>query len=176
VYVVSISDDAIVVFARDESTGLLSSQQVLTFNADGLQGLLDPRMVTVSADGLNVYVVATGGDTIAVFARDADTGQLTHVQTHQDNQNGVDGLYDPYDLAVSPDGQHVYATSYADDAVSIFQRDAATGELTFLKMIQDGINGIDGLNGAWSVTISPDGGHLFVTGYDDNALAVFQRN
>jgi 6-phosphogluconolactonase (cycloisomerase 2 family) len=176
VYTVGIADDAITTFLRDETTGMLSFQQVLSFNTDGIDGLYDPVRLTVSADGLSVYVIARGYDTIAAFQRDAATGQLSHVQTLRDNQGGVDGLYDAYDVTISPDGRHVYVAGYADDAISIFERSAATSELTFLKMIRNGVDGVEGLNGVYSVMVSPDGGHVFAASTYDNALVSFSRN
>ena len=40
----------------------------------------------------------------------------------------------------------------------------------------DGVGGVDGLWGAHSVTVSPDGSHLYAAGQLDNAVAVFSRN
>jgi len=41
---------------------------------------------------------------------------------------------------------------------------------------QNGTGSINGMDGAQNVTISPDGAHVYVTGYNNNALAVFNRN
>ena len=52
-------------------------------------------------------------------------------------------------------------------------RDVATGRLTFVQVLKDGVGGVDGLYGADSVTVSPDGSQVYATGYYDDALAVF---
>ena len=82
--------------------------------------------------------------------------------------------YDSY-VAVSPDGQHVYVTGGDDDAVAVFSRNATTGELTFVDAEFDDVGGVDGLYRAFGVTVSPDGQHVYVTGGDDDAVAVFSR-
>jgi 6-phosphogluconolactonase (cycloisomerase 2 family) len=76
-------------------------------------------------------------------------------------------------LAITSDGKHLYAASYDDDAVVLFSRNASTGALTFVSVIQDGVDGVDGMNAAFSVAISPDDASLYVTGSGDNAVAVF---
>jgi DNA-binding beta-propeller fold protein YncE len=58
----------------------------------------------------------------------------------------------------------------------VFTRNTTTGALTYSGVFKDGIGGVDGLNGAYCVTVSPDGKSVYVTGHDDNALAVFNRD
>ena len=79
-------------------------------------------------------------------------------------------------LAVSPDGAHLYAAGYGEDAVAVFDRDGATGRLTFVEVYRDGSGGVDGLDGARAVVVSPDGLHVYVAGYMEDAVAVFARN
>ncbi|MCH7801723.1 MAG: beta-propeller fold lactonase family protein [Chloroflexi bacterium] len=50
------------------------------------------------------------------------------------------------------------------------------GELTFVEVVKDGVGGVDGLNGAFSVTVSPDGKHLYAASWFDSAVAVFSRD
>ena len=75
-------------------------------------------------------------------------------------------------MAVSPDGNHVYAAGQLDDAVAVFSRDADTGELTFLEVRKDTDPGTDGLDVADGLAVSPDGGFIYVAGYGDDALTV----
>ena len=89
---------------------------------------------------------------------------------------GVDGLDGAYSVTVSPDGKHVYAAGRADNAVAVFSRNSSTGALTYVEMQKDGLNGVDGLNGAYSVAVSPDGKHVYATGHRENAVAVFSRD
>ncbi len=88
----------------------------------------------------------------------------------------MDGLDGAALLAISPDGEHVYVTGQFDDAVAVFSRDDITGSLTFVEVQKDGVGGVDGLNAAAPVTVSPDGVYVFVTGFDDDAVVVFSRD
>jgi 6-phosphogluconolactonase (cycloisomerase 2 family) len=61
--------------------------------------------------------------------------------------------------------------------VAVFTRNSSTGALAFVEVHKDGASGVDGLNGADSVTVSPDGSHVYVAaGSSDNSVAVFSRN
>jgi len=77
---------------------------------------------------------------------------------------------------VSPDGAHVYIASVFDSAVAVFSRNQTTGVLTFVEFEQNGVAGVEGILGASSAVVSPDGGHAIVTGSDDDAIAVFERD
>ena len=88
----------------------------------------------------------------------------------------MDGLNGAYSVAVSPDGKHVYAIGHIDDAVAVFYRNVLTGALTYVEMQKDGVGEVDGLGGAHSVTVSPDGRHVYAAANIDDAVAVFSRN
>jgi hypothetical protein len=80
-------------------------------------------------------------------------------------------------VALSPDGAHVYATSFFEDnAVTLFDRNAGTGALTFVATYKDGAGGVEGLAAATAVAVTSDGAYVVATGYVDDALAVFSRN
>ena len=42
--------------------------------------------------------------------------------------------------------------------------------------MKDGVDGVDGLNDARSVTLSSDGNHAYVTGQSDDAVSWCERN
>ena len=104
------------------------------------------------------------------------TPHLVFVEVHMDGQSGVDGLFRAWSVAISPDGKHVYVAGQSDDAVAVFSRNSTTGALSFLEVHKDGAGGVDGLNGAVSVTVSPDGKHVYVAAEQDSAVAVFSRD
>ena len=66
----------------------------------------------------------------------------------------VDGLNGAYSFTLSADGNHAYVTGNIDDAVSWYERNASTGALTYVGVLKDGANGVDGLDGAYRVTLS----------------------
>ena len=175
VYAASFVSDAVAVFSRNETTGALTFVQ---FQQDGLgdvDGLNGAEDVTISADGNHVYVAGSADSAVAVFSRNTTTGGLTFVELQRDGVAGVDGLLGPQEVTVSPDGNHVYIASLNDNSVAVFSRNVLTGALTFVEFEQDGAGGVDGLLGANSVTVSPDGSHVYVASRGDNAVAVFSR-
>ena len=94
----------------------------------------------------------------------------------RDNVNGVDGLFNPKGLAISSDDEWIYITSESDHSVSWFERNSTTGNLTYVGMAKDGVNGVSGLNGATSVKITKDDRYVYTTAYSSNAIAWFERN
>ncbi len=176
VYVASMTDSAVAVFARDAGSGVLTHVEHVREGDAGLEGLAGAHHLAVSPDGHHVFAVGETGNALVVFARDNVTGQLVEDAVYKDDQGGVDGLDRVYRSVVSPDGRHLYSAAYDEDAISVFERNAATGDLTYLETHHDGQAGVDGLDGARDVSISADGKILYVAGYFDAALAVFARN
>ena len=115
-------------------------------------------------------------DTALTVSSVAPAAVLTFVEFHKDGVNGVDGLNGTTSVKVSPHGSHLYASGDSDDAVAVFSRNSATGSLTFVEVHKDGVDGVDGLSGASSVTVSPDGSHLYAAGYSDDAVVVFSAS
>jgi uncharacterized repeat protein (TIGR01451 family) len=178
VYVASADDDALAVFARAADTGALTYVMRAKdgFGGVDLGTMTDPVAVAVTPDGAQVLVAGAQSDSIAVFARDAVTGAVTLQQVVYDGVGGVDGLDLVQALVVSPGGQFVYAAGLADDAIAIFGRDTASGELTWLGQAKNGQPGFTGLDGVRGLAMTPDGLFLFATSYNDDAVAVFRRD
>ena len=173
VYAAGSVDNAVAVFGRDAATGKLTFIEVQREGQNGVLGLFGAKAVTVSPDGANLYVAGGYDDALVVFGRNPETGMLTSVQLLQDGVGGVNGLNGADSVAVSPDGTHVLVTGSVDNALAVFQRDAATGTLTYVERLRDGTAGVDGLHNAQALAISPDGASVYATGSADNAVAVF---
>jgi 6-phosphogluconolactonase (cycloisomerase 2 family) len=183
-----------------------------TTGADsGLDGL---RSVVVSADGKSLYAVSPEDDAVARFDRDPATGALTYqgcitgetesgptgsnacAQIGSATSLGANsGLDSVFALAVSADGNSVYTVSLFDDAVARFDRDPATGALTYQGCItgetESGPAGSgacaqigsatsfgtsSGLDSVFAVAVSADGASLYAVSEDDDAVARFDRN
>jgi 6-phosphogluconolactonase (cycloisomerase 2 family) len=175
VYVAGFDDSAIAGFRRDETTGALSFTDLRRDGDGGIDGLWGARCIAISPDGRHVYVAGYHDDGVAIFNRIPATGNLNFSGRVKDSDWYVDGLDGATYVAISPDGTNVYAAGHNDNAVVVFGRDASNGALTFLEMVQDGVDGVDGLWGAQGVTVSPDGRHVYATGFFDRAVAVFSR-
>ncbi len=199
-YVASFNSDAVAIFDRNTTTGALTQKPGTAGCisdtgagpcADGtaLDGALS---VTISPDGTSVYAASATSDAVAIFDRNTTTGALTQkpgtAGCISDTGAGpcADGtaLSVPYSVTVSPDGTSAYLASLGSNAVAIFDRNTTTGALTqkpgTAGCISDTGAGpcADGtaLNGARSVTVSPDGANAYVASYNSNAVAIFDRN
>ena len=113
---------------------------------------------------------------VLLTAAPAMPAGLEFIENYDNGADGISGLNGAEAVAMSPDGAHVYAAGLESDAVTAFARNATTGELTFIAAYVDGAGGIDGLNGARAVTVSPDGKHVYAAGYQDGAVAAFSRD
>ena len=133
-YAVAKTDDAIVVFSRDNATGHLTlvESQTHATASDGLDGA---SAVTVSPDGLHVYVASYVDDSVVAFSRNADTGALTWLERKHNGEGKVTGLNGAEAIALSPDGKFIYVAATNSDAVAVFARDAVTGTMKFATTI-----------------------------------------
>ncbi|MCK5378703.1 MAG: beta-propeller fold lactonase family protein, partial [Acidobacteria bacterium] len=180
-YVAASAGNAVLVFARDwasasDNFGTLSWVESLVDGAEGIDGLAGATDLVLSPDGEFLYVAGAADNAVAVFDRSATTGRLTYVETLIDGTGGIDGLAGVRSLRISPQGDHLYAAGANDDAVAWFSRASDTGQLVFEQAYISGAGGIDGLSGAASIILSPDGAQLYAAGPADNALVTFQRD
>jgi 6-phosphogluconolactonase (cycloisomerase 2 family) len=167
----------IILVNNDSSITTQLADPILTFveaqidDVNMLDGMNPYRSVTVSPDGQNIYTTRFPDDAISVFIRNATTGDLSFVEIQQDGVNGVDGLDGVNSAVVSGDGSHVYAVSGFDNALAVFERNVATGSLTFIESHKEGADGVTGLRYASTIAISPDGEHIYVTGASSDLIS-----
>jgi 6-phosphogluconolactonase (cycloisomerase 2 family) len=187
---VAISGDTVVAGARFDDDGGSNSGSAYTFLRSGSSWAQEAKLiaadaaaddqfglfVAVSPDGMHLYATSASDDAVAVFSRNSASGTLTFVEVQKDGVGVVDGLDAAVSVTVSPDGKHLYAAGSSDNAVAVFSRNGTTGALTFVEVHKDGVGVVDGLFGADSVTVSPDGKHLYAAGVTDDAVAVFSRS
>ncbi len=176
VYTVSPFTHTLTVFSRNADTAELSFVQSISDGEGGADALLGATSFKVSPDGEHAYVVSQTEDAITVFSRNQTSGELTFVQSVFDDVGDVVGLNETQSLAISPDGAHVYATGRTDDSISAFFRDPVTGELAIFQTLQDNVDGVDGLDAAATVVLSPDGANVYVVSKNENAVSVFSRD
>ena len=169
-----------VVLAYDAS-GIYQEQliwegQNSDFGINAVSGLDFPALVVQTPDGEQVFV--TGNDTLTVFDRDSVTGLLRYRSMYNNDSDNVEGLSGAVGLDVSSDSSQVFVTGQLDDSLVVFDR-STSGDLTLRAIFKDGVDdvdGVDGLDGAGNVVVSPENNQVFVTGFDDNALVVFDRD
>lgn len=195
VYVAGGTDDAVVTFPRDRTTGRLSKGSCIgdagtngcSSTAPGLDGAYT---VASSWDGRSVYVTSEADDALVHFYRNSSTGLLEFRDCIEDSAidsedrecaRTTPGLNGTRGLAVSYDGRSVYATSYLDEAILVFDRDPGTGALTPRGCIRhapsaDCAASAPGISRPNSIAVSIDDSSVYVAGYDDDAVAHFRRD
>ena len=174
-YVASASDNAVAVFRRDGVSGALTYLESHKNGVNGVEGLGYARGVTVSHDGRNVYVAGQTDGAIAIFDRNTLTGTLKYLDKVQNGVDGIDSLASVLCVALSPDGNNLYATGGGDGALSVFRRSHSTGKLSLVDVLRDG-GRMRALAGTHAVVVTPDGANVYATGQADDALAAFKRD
>lgn len=214
VYVVTAEswwNGGVAIFKRDPATGTLTQLEGKAgcinntgswgcAQARGLEGAIS---ATVTPDGQNTYIASHDASAVAVFKRNHVTGELTQLKgdkgcVSMDGWPGCAigrGLGSAWSPVVSLDGKNVYVTGAGgiSNALAIFSRNAANGELTQLDGKQGCWSGFgrdqtsdSGRNGencslgralwaAEQVAISPDGESIYVASGISHGVAVFKR-
>ena len=165
VYVTGRVDDAVSLFQRQPGGGL-SHVDTYFDGAGDIEGLDGASGVAVSPEGGHVYVVGAYANSLVTFQRNPFTGALSFRSAVYDGEGDVDGLGGASDVAVSPLGDRVYVAAKDDDAVALFRRTPATGELVFLDALMPGV----GLRGARSVA-TRDGMVVYAAAHADDGVA-----
>ena len=78
-------------------------------------------------------------------------------------------------MTLSSDGNHAYVAAASDDAVSWYERNKHRS-VNLRRNVKRRVNGVDGLDGASSVTLSSDGNHAYVAAASDDAVSWYERN
>jgi len=199
-YVASYYSSSVAVLTRDRRTGALTQLPGPEgcISADGSGGqcasgraLLMPRSVAISPNGRHVYVASGDGYGVAVLQRNSLTGALTQLPGPEGciSAGGMGGcssgraLDFPWSVALSKDAKHVYVASFYSNAVAVLQRNPTTGALT-QRPGPEGCIGSSGLQCTdgralvepRSVTVSPDGKHVYAASGSQDTIAVLQRD
>jgi DNA-binding beta-propeller fold protein YncE len=200
VYVATALSNAVVVLARDASTGSLTQATdgsgcivdgPLTGCTTGVQ-LSGANAVSVSPDNDDVYVTSLFSNSVTSFTRSTSTGGLAQ-------KEGTSGclvwlravgcsfgraLSAPEGLAVSPDGANVYVAAFATGAIDVLERGSKSGVLTQIPgpagclapRSVPGCTRARALRGVSSIALSPDGRYLYSTSFAGNAVDIFRRS
>ena len=141
-----------------------------------------------SPDGKFVYDVAQQGD-LDIFSRDPSTGALAYVgcvsgggdcDVGVDDLTNVNGMNNPQEMAISPDGASLYVVTAGGNALVEFTRNQSTGALTWDRCFSStgasGCTAAFALDNPYGVAVSPDGTSVYTTSGNDSAISLFPRN
>lgn len=143
-YATSRADNSLGYFTRDQSSGALTFDGVVSEGSGGVTGLADARQVTVSPDGDNVYVASPDDNGVAVFSRNSTTCAPTFLELAQDlftlDPPSVDPTEGTATLPVSVDTGGALAVSVAPVmAQGSSARRAAPGDPQVIQVSQAGV-------------------------------------
>lgn len=181
-YAVNPTSGALLVLPR-AADGSLSTAAVIQngtvlgeTTADGLTGASN---LALTPDGRHLLVTAATSNSLLVFSRESD-GSLRFRQKLTSGSGGVAGLLGAADVVVSLDGQRVFVASSASHAIAVFTRDAASGQLSFVERVADGLGTIvpdsNVIRGVRRLHLTADGRHLYSVATLSSALARFDVN
>jgi 6-phosphogluconolactonase (cycloisomerase 2 family) len=134
-------------------------------------GISTAAGLAISQNRQHLYVTDRSGPESSVhfFSRDDSTGRLTHKAKYRFRDiTGENTSYGTNDVAISPDGGHVYAVNSDDSSIFLFDRHQITGELQFKKTFV-------GRDAPADIYLTADGRHLISANYGKNELRVFSR-
>lgn len=145
----------------------VSFVESLQDEAPGLTNLHCTYAAVNSPDDKFSYSSSFCDDAINSFSRDPVTGKMTLLSSLVGNETTGEGLRSVKWLAMHPNGKYLFAHGYTGlassntvpyhQAIYIYERDTATGALTFKAEFKDPL-----INDAWNMHISDDGHFLYV--------------
>jgi 6-phosphogluconolactonase (cycloisomerase 2 family) len=152
--------------------------------------------MVISENGRSLYAVGEADDAVVRFDRNRNTGALSPAGCVDDNDAGAgedlcaqstNGLAGVTALAISSDGNSLYAAAEEDDAIVRFAR-ANDGSISPQGCLDDNDFGTDpgqgedvcaqstdGLAGATGLALSPNGKSLYASSEHDGAIIRFSR-
>jgi 6-phosphogluconolactonase (cycloisomerase 2 family) len=202
VYTTGSADSAINVYGRNPSNGTLTYLENVKFNEVTsdicligaickIQGLVGAYAMAISPDGKYMYVSGINSNSITVLRRDPSTGSLKYTSAilHVVRPNLAQEILDAtnligaYDIAMSPDGQYLYAAAYGtalngfnDSKLTVWKRNPNDGSLALVSGGAYTVAAVPSLKGVFRVTLSPDGNFVYTSSWNSNAVTAFQRD
>ncbi|MBX7168677.1 MAG: beta-propeller fold lactonase family protein [Pirellulales bacterium] len=161
----------------------------LTAPYDGTSFTRASYFITLDASGQRAYTVSTDSSQVNIYDINSSGGFTLSAglpkQTISSLTSGIGQFLRPHSLAISSDGLSAYVVTQGADATGAeaalftFDRNATDGTLTLqsswtIRASQSPSG--DGIMGAAEVRVSADGRFVYVTGRNDDAVAVFARS
>lgn len=163
-YVPDLGLDEIRIYKVDAAHAKLTPNDPAVVKTDPGSG---PRHIAISQDGKFAYVIHELIPQVGVFARNTETGMLTHLQTIPSVPDGFKAVSNPAEILIDHKGNYVYASNRFFGAIAVFKIDHASGKLTREQVIETGGEMPRG------VELDPSGKLLFVGDQKQNKFILF---
>jgi len=174
-FVVSSAGRCLVSFRRDLETGKLELATVVRNGANDIDVLDGAMSVATDRSGKFIYTLAgrfRGRGAIGVFSFSAENSGLSLLEGHHSGSRGLEQFQGGNQLALSLDGQRLYAVGTASGTLSILQRDVRTGILTPIETVAFRPKWKTSVAG---VSVSPDNRFVYVSGGElDTSITVLE--
>ncbi len=198
VYVGSFFGNAVAAFARNPATGALAQlagsaacvAEATTGCATGI-ALKAVEGLAISGNGASVYAATALSNAVVTLSRNPSTGALAQASDGSGCivESALTGctlgreLSGANAVAVSPDGDGVYATSLFSNSVTSFARNASSGVLTqregtggcLIYLRSAGCSFGRALVAPEGLALSPDGKNVYIAAFKSGAIAVLNR-
>ena len=127
-----------------------------------------PRRLQLSPNGKFLYVNHETDSKVSVFT--VDGGHLSEIQQISTLPPDFAGRNTTAEIAIDPQGRHLYVSNRGDDSVVMYDVDPAKGTLTFDQRAPS--LGKSPRN----ILIDPSGNYLFAANQTSNNITVFKRD
>ncbi len=173
-YVTATKSNTVSVYSINQMTGHLTLVLVYKDGVDGVFGLQGASSLLLSSDGKHLYVSGQKENSIAVFNVNQTTGTLTYQDKLTQNQNSITSLQGVRSLAINPDGKYLYVSAISSNAVTAFNRDASTGQLTLNSVLTNGSGRVEGMMAPSGMMMDPLSKNLYVAGQSSSSIVVLE--
>lgn len=122
-----------------------------------------------------LYGISRNGEAIGVFLYDSITNTLTRNHCSFETDSSINGLYGSQSIVMSPDDKHIYVIGSKDNAISIFERNALTGTVSYINLLEGGKDSINNFNSSTLLRMSNSGKYLFIGSSIGYPITVLRR-
>lgn len=127
--------DRVFVYRFDRSPRQLTLVEGASYAAPAGSG---PRHLAFHPNGKFAFLINEFTAAVDVFAWDASGPQLRHIQSIGSLSPDYKGVNTGAEIAVSPDGRHLYVSNRGEDSIVGFSIDAAAGRLELIQRVSSG--------------------------------------